>query len=62
MDYRKKITSFRHSGTAFFEDQNGLDEACESNRGRILNSAALRRLQQKTQVFPLKPMPQCARV
>lgn len=54
MDYRKKITSFRYSGTTFFADQNGLDEACESNRGRILNSAALRRLQQKTQVFPLE--------
>ena len=28
--------------------------AAESDRGRIINSAAVRRLQQKTQVFPLE--------
>lgn len=31
-----------------------LDNKLESDRGRIINSAAVRRLQQKTQVFPLE--------
>ncbi|MDX1634239.1 MAG: dGTPase [Marinobacter sp.] len=31
-----------------------LEDALESDRGRIINSAAVRRLQQKTQVFPLE--------
>ena len=29
-------------------------EAVESDRGRVINSAAFRRLQQKAQVFPLE--------
>lgn len=32
----------------------GITFQCESDRGRIINSAAVRRLQQKTQVFPLE--------
>lgn len=33
---------------------NVLEKQLESDRGRIINSAAVRRLQQKTQVFPLE--------
>lgn len=33
---------------------SALEMALESDRGRIINSAAVRRLQQKTQVFPLE--------
>lgn len=35
-------------------DVPALERALESDRGRIINSAAVRRLQQKTQVFPLE--------
>jgi len=35
-------------------DKITIDWATESNRGRIVNSPAIRRLQQKTQVFPLE--------
>lgn len=39
----------------FFPTRRGnLVIAAESDRGRIINSAAIRRLQQKTQVFPLE--------
>ncbi|SFM34635.1 dGTPase [Marinobacter zhejiangensis] len=40
--------SLKAGGVAVLEDQ------LESDRGRIINSAAVRRLQQKTQVFPLE--------
>ncbi|WP_235937678.1 dGTPase [Marinobacter caseinilyticus] len=40
--------SLLHCGIQKLEDQ------LESDRGRIINSAAVRRLQQKTQVFPLE--------
>ncbi|WP_151799385.1 dGTP triphosphohydrolase [Acinetobacter nosocomialis] len=39
--------------TASRQDMNIL-EAAESDRGRVINSAAFRRLQQKAQVFPLE--------
>ncbi|EKT54207.1 dGTPase [Providencia sneebia] len=36
------------------ENEDAVNRQFESDRGRIINSAAIRRLQQKTQVFPLE--------
>lgn len=49
MDFIKKINKLRPTN-----EQKTLTSSLESDRGRIINSAALRRLQQKTQVFPLE--------
>ncbi|WP_404343476.1 dGTPase [Pseudoalteromonas mariniglutinosa] len=49
IDFRKKITPAREQRST-----TNLQTALESDRGRIINSAAIRRLQQKTQVFPLE--------
>ena len=49
IDFSKKITSAREQRST-----PNLQTALESDRGRIINSAAIRRLQQKTQVFPLE--------
>ncbi|MDP2717013.1 dGTPase [Rheinheimera sp.] len=50
MDFRNKIKADR-----VLQSRSGdLHSALESDRGRIINSAAVRRLQQKTQVFPLE--------
>ncbi|WP_213995553.1 dGTPase [Arsukibacterium sp.] len=50
MDFRNKIKADRP-----LQSRSGdLHNALESDRGRIINSAAVRRLQQKTQVFPLE--------
>jgi len=51
IDYTKKITCIKKERNS--SDAN-IDGATESNRGRIVNSPAIRRLQQKTQVFPLE--------
>jgi len=48
-DFNLKINGKRPYGNA-----SDLDISVESDRGRIVNSAAIRRLQQKTQVFPLE--------
>ncbi len=52
MDYTQKLTCqrFRQSTVEGRE----FNEEMESDRGRAINSAAIRRLQQKTQVFPLE--------
>lgn len=51
-----KITAVRprRSKSAAKDDLLYLQMQLESDRGRIINSAAVRRLQQKTQVFPLE--------
>ena len=49
-DFSRKITAQR----PYEHKRQDLDVGVESDRGRIINSAAIRRLQQKTQVFPLE--------
>ncbi len=48
-DYRKKLTTNRE-----FYPIKDLEISVESDRGRILSAPSLRRLQKKTQVFPLE--------
>lgn len=50
MDFHNKIKADRPLQSSHTD----LQTALESDRGRIINSAAVRRLQQKTQVFPLE--------
>ncbi len=53
IDYRRCLTVTRPRVSAS-GGRRDLVEETESNRGRIIQSAALRRLQQKTQVYPLE--------
>lgn len=60
MDFKAKISLRRPRDGGELPEGHGpawrdeLIERLESDRGRIINSAAVRRLQQKTQVFPLE--------
>ena len=55
IDFGKKITPARE-----MRSTNNLHTALESDRGRIINSAAIRRLQQKPKFFHSNVMLQCA--
>ena len=62
MNYKMKLTSDRPisyekanaNGRAKNRAPRDLVTETESNRGRVIQSAAVRRLQQKTQVYPLE--------
>lgn len=54
INFRNRISLSRPYGGGEFDNIRKLERALESDRGRIINSAAIRRLQQKTQVFPLE--------
>ncbi|QUX93976.1 dGTPase [Marinomonas sp. CT5] len=53
-NFRQKIRPHRFYQSKNFNNENRDLAIFESDRGRIINSAAIRRLQQKTQVFPLE--------
>lgn len=53
INFKTKVTSHRPKNPPYGR-LGKLESAVESDRGRIINSAAVRRLQQKTQVFPLE--------
>lgn len=55
IDFSQKISFQRPFSPAISaQDDYAIIRQFESDRGRIINSAAIRRLQQKTQVFPLE--------
>ena len=55
INFRKKISFSRpYTSRKDPEGEYYITRHFESDRGRIINSAAIRRLQQKTQVFPLE--------
>ncbi len=55
IDFRKKINWHRrYRSPQGVKSEHEILRIFESDRGRIINSPAIRRLQQKTQVFPLE--------
>lgn len=56
IDFKLKLNYQRkyNSSDIDINDEMQVSRQFESDRGRIINSAAIRRLQQKTQVFPLE--------
>ncbi|EST59730.1 dGTPase [Proteus cibi] len=56
IDFKLKLNYQRkyNSSDIDINDEIQVSRQFESDRGRIINSAAIRRLQQKTQVFPLE--------
>ena len=55
IDFRNKINwRRRFRSPPRVETERDILRIFESDRGRIVNSPAIRRLQQKTQVFPLE--------
>lgn len=54
INFSNKITGLRPFANKPIDTLDDLLLKFESDRGRIINSAAVRRLQQKTQVFPLE--------
>lgn len=55
IDFKKKISLQRpFTDKRLPVTEAGISRIFESDRGRIIHSAAIRRLQQKTQVFPLE--------
>jgi|GEM_PF-4423826 len=55
IDFRNKINwRRRYRSPQGVETEREILRIFESDRGRIINSPAIRRLQQKTQVFPLE--------
>lgn len=53
LSYQRSYNSQKNI-TLIPDDEDLINRQFESDRGRIINSAAIRRLQQKTQVFPLE--------
>ncbi|MCC5453138.1 dGTPase [Rheinheimera sp. UJ51] len=54
MNYNDKLKTERPRPSSVKNVIRDFNEEMESDRGRAINSAAVRRLQQKTQVFPLE--------
>ncbi|MDX7991613.1 dGTPase [Xenorhabdus littoralis] len=56
IDFKQKLNYQRKFSKSSIhpDDEDYITRQFESDRGRIINSAAIRRLQQKTQVFPLE--------